>query len=123
MSNKLQELITQLAKDNPKFLEGLEAAAAAGIKQDKTAIYELFIKENKDFNYEKLDTVLSRQENQRIDINWNKEDYIYRIVVSKRKKEPIKERKPRTTKVSEVINGTSINIAANAEGEDSSIKE
>lgn len=96
--DKLQELIEQLSKSNPKFLEGLEQAAAAGIRNDKMALYNLLVKQNPTFDYKALDTILTRHENQRLDINWNIEDYIYRIVVSKRQRRPEKVRKPRTRK-------------------------
>jgi len=93
VAEKLSDLIKQLSKTDPQFLARLEQAASAGLKADKLAIYAIFIKENKEFNYEKFDTILARHENSRIDINWNVKDYIYRLVVSRRKKQEPKEKK------------------------------
>lgn len=98
MSDKLIDIIAQLAKSNPQLIEGLEKGAAGGLQADKIAVYNLLIKDNKTFTYEAIDKILSRHENSRLDINWNKSDEIYRIVISKRKREPEKERKPRTKK-------------------------
>lgn len=99
MSNDLLELIEKLQKDNPALLEGLEKAAAAGLAQDKIALYNLLVKENKNFTYDALNKVLVRHENSRLDINWNSSDYIYRIVVSRRKRQPEKEKKGGDTNV------------------------
>jgi len=93
MSNELLELIERLAKENPVLLDGLNKAAAEGIAQDKMALYTLLIKENKAFTYDAMNAVLARHENSRVDINWNSSNYIYRIVVSRRKREPEKVKK------------------------------
>ena len=62
------------------------------------ALYELFVKENEKFTYEAVDKILIRHENSRLDINWNRGDDIYRIVISKRKRLPEKEKKVRVKK-------------------------
>lgn len=98
MSDDLLDLIKTLQKENPKLLEGLATVAAEGLKQDKLAIYNIFVKENQAFTYEKFEEILRRHENSRLDINWNRSDFIYRIVVSRRERKPEKERKPRTKK-------------------------
>ena len=86
MADQLQDLIQQLAKDNPRFLEGLENAAKAGLSKDKLDMYALLIKNNEKFSFAELDKILTRHENSRLDINWNRNEFIYRIVVSKRKR-------------------------------------
>ena len=97
-SDRLTEIIEQLAKNNPDLLKGLETLAAGGLQTDKIAIYELLVKNNTTFTYEALNKILLRHENSRLDINWNKEDYIYRIVISRRKRIPEKPKKERTKK-------------------------
>jgi hypothetical protein len=98
VDNKLIELIARLAKDNPSMIEGLEKGAAGGLQADKMALYELFVTKNEQFTYEAVSKILIRHENNRLDINWNKGDDIYRIVISKRKRLPEKEKKIRTKK-------------------------
>src|SRR4249919_4122708 len=99
MSNDLLELIQKLAIENPSMLQGLEKVAAEGLANDKMAIYNLLIKENKAFTYDAINKVLARHENSRLDINWNSSDFIYRIVVSRRKREPEKPKKEKEVTV------------------------
>ena len=115
MAEKLSDLIKQLAATDPGFLTRLEQAASAGLKADKLAVYGMFIKENKTFNYDEFNKVLSRHENSRIDINWNVGEYIYRIVVSRRKKQEKKERKERTKKGGPENNGKNLTVAVETE--------
>lgn len=111
MSEKLIDLIAKIAKENPAMLEGLEKLSAQGIQEDKIALYNYLIRDNvkvekdekgkqvlKPFNYDDIDKILRHHENSRLDINWNKGEYIYRIVISRRKREPEKPKKERQVK-------------------------
>ena len=99
MEDKLIELIKQLQKENPSVLEGLEKLSAAGLKEDKVKLYEILVAKNQEFKYDEVDKVLRHHENSRLDINWNKGDYIYRLVISRRKREPIKAKPEREVKL------------------------
>lgn len=91
MSDDLVELLKKLAVSNPTLLKNIEEASSMGIKKDKVAMYEMLVKENVKFDYVKIVEVLERHENSRLDINWNKEDYIFRIVISRRKRKEEKK--------------------------------
>ena len=112
MTDKLIELIERIQKENPSIIEGLEKLSAKGIQEDKIALYNYLIKDNckvveengkkviKPFNYDDVDKILRHHENSRLDINWNKGEYIYRVVISRRKREPEKPKKERQVKPS-----------------------
>jgi hypothetical protein len=100
MEDKLIEIIKRLQKDNPAILEGLDKLSAEGIRADKIKLYEILVKTNEQFKYDEVDKVLKHHENSRLDINWNKGEYIYRIVISRRKREPEKPKKERQVKPS-----------------------
>lgn len=95
----LIDLIKQLQKENPDLLKGLDNAAKVGLQKDKMAMYDLFIKNHAELLskhksldiYKVLDEILVRHENSRLDINWNRGEYIYRIVVSRRKRQEEKK--------------------------------
>ena len=107
----LIDLIKELQQKNPELLKGLGEAAKVGLQKDKMILYDLFIKDhaallskhkNTDI-YNVLDNILVRHENSRLDINWNRGEYIYRIVVSRRKRQ--KEKKVTKLKIQENNNG------------------
>lgn len=103
----MPESLADILKNfSPDIIKGVMEHAKDGLKKDKMAIYELFIKNNKVFTYDDLDKILSRHENFRIDINWPKEDFIYRLVISKRKK---KEEKPKNKPEESNNNGVDSN--------------
>jgi len=107
----LIDLIKELQQKNPELLKGLGEAAKVGLQKDKMILYDLFIKDhaallskhkNTDI-YNVLDNILVRHENSRLDINWNRGEYIYRIVVSRRKRQ--EEKKVTKLKIQENNNG------------------
>jgi len=108
MSEQLIDLIKNL---DPQLIKQIEAAAELGIKKDKVQLYELLVKNNASFSYEKVDELVERHENNRIDINWNKNEFIYRIVISKRKKKV------------EKIDGRRKLSSATTNGDDNGIKK
>lgn len=105
MSDELVELIKKLAKENPTLLKSIEEASSMGIKKDKVTMYEMLVKANDKFDYVKLTELLERHENSRLDINWNKDEYIFRIVISRRKRK--EEKKDGRSKPGTGTNGNS----------------